>query len=134
MEDSVLTDKKISDDLRSFILDCIESASQIEILVLISKDKDKKWTSQEIREQLRSSDKSVENNLKRLHLNGILSIEENLYYYSPTNPKLENVSSELIDAFNKYPLRILEIVYNKQSEVLREFSEAFRLRKDKKDG
>lgn len=132
-----MSDEKISDDVRNFIIANVESIGQLEVLCLIYKNKDRSWTIRQVSNELRSSDVSAERQMGRLLSIGIISPEvasPESFRYAPATSELSDIVDRLVAAFTIYPIRVIDVIYKRPSEALRNFAEAFKIRKDPKDG
>ncbi len=137
VKEPYLSDEKISEDVRTFIYSNVDSVGLIETLALLVHNKDRDWTSQQISQELRSNKDTVDHQLKRLTALGIVVPHEHdpqRYRYAPSSVELSAILEKLVDAFEIYPVRIIELIFKKPNEALRRFADAFKIRKDTEDG
>ena len=123
--------KDISEEMRKFIFNHIDSIEQLEVLFLLRNHLPRKWTVFEISSELRSSPESI---LKRIESNRstglIRTIDDTgsrLFEYYATDVKLENMVEELAVAYRNQPHRIIELIYSPTKRV-RSFASAFVMR------
>lgn len=134
---NVLSDSKIPADIHKFIVTNVDSVGLLEILAVMLKERNKNWTAQDLRNALHSSDQSIDKNLRQLLKIGAVACDEHVpkrYRYAPANENLDKLLMNLITSYMTFPMRVIEIIYNKSNEILRDFSDAFKIRKDPKDG
>lgn len=131
-----MSDQKIPKEIQEFLIENIESVGQLEVLARILKDPKKTWTAEDLRSTLHSSHQAIEQHLKRLIKIGAVSYDSQNgeYLYRPIDDRLNRILTALNSAYTTFPARVIEIVYNKSDQVLRDFVDAFKLRKDRKDG
>ncbi len=116
----------------AFITQNIQSIGEVEILRLLFADKEKSWSSQEIRREMQSSHQSIGQHLENLVKLGLIAVsneEPSRYHCNPRNPQLDQSIQDLLAAFAVYPVRVIEAIYNRPDEGLRDFSNAFKIRK-----
>ncbi|MEW6054973.1 MAG: hypothetical protein AB1540_00025 [Bdellovibrionota bacterium] len=135
-----MTEKAALDEsLKSFILEYIESVGQLEVLKLLATHPKKEWSASMVSQELRGNDSSTAKYLADFSSKGIF-IEtskiqkERLYRYQPKNEELAAKVAALIAAYATYNLRIITLIYDRPVERLRGFADAFKIRKDPKDG
>jgi hypothetical protein len=132
-----LSEDKFPSEVRDFILTNIDSIGLLEVLNLVFKKRDREWTSAQASQELRSSDQSTDRHLMKLQALRIVTKSTQsppTFKYEPSDPKLASVLDGLIIAYTVFPIRVMELIYQKPSSVLRDFAEAFKIRKDPKDG
>jgi hypothetical protein len=129
-----VTEADLPDELKSFLLQYIDSASLLEVLLLMQQHPDREWTAAEVLKELRSSEHSVAQQLEGLHRRKLIRksgdpAEKQTYRYFPTPAELAKTIDLLAKSRNTFSARIIHFIYNKSIEQIREFSEAFRIRK-----
>jgi hypothetical protein len=116
----------ISNDVRQFIFDYIDSVEQLEVLFLLKSSPEKWWTAADISNQLRSTPTSIDSRISRTKLMQFLDSHPNTpqcYRYHQTAQ-----SDEIIDkVLQEYKLRrqaILELIFSPVKRS-RSFADAF---------
>ncbi|MBI3803141.1 MAG: hypothetical protein HY282_05195 [Nitrospirae bacterium] len=132
-----LVDESISDNVKRFIGGYIDSVELLEILLLLRGSPGREWDPVSVSRELRSNPNSVTMRLNHLCTRGLLLMKESpspLYFYKPKTEELDLVVKELAEAYRMRPTRVIEFIFSKQADMLRDFSDAFKFRKDDKNG
>jgi predicted transcriptional regulator len=128
---------ELTTQVKDFISRCVDSVEEMEVLFLLSNAKDKWWTSRAVYEDIKSSQASVVERLDGLVRKGVLIVKregEPVYKYQPQNADLAASVEALASAYTERRLKVLEFLFSKPMAPLRVFSDAFRIRKDDKNG
>lgn len=122
----------ISENVKRFIAAYIDSVELLEVLLLL-RSHAREWSTESVSQEIRSSPISVTKRLTDLCERGLLSVKESrppLYFYKPRTGELDRAVRELADAYRERPTRIIELIFSRQTDTLRKFSDAFKFRKD----
>lgn len=122
----------ISENVRRFIAAYIDSVELLEVLLLLRSDA-REWSAESVSREFRSSPTSVTKRLTDLCERGLLSVKESsppLYFYKPRTAELDAAVRELAQTYRERPTRVIELIFSKQTDTLRDFSDAFKFRKD----
>ncbi len=117
--------------VRRFIAGHIESVGQLEVLLLLRAAADKDWTSEEVARAVVTQPGSALGWLDRLTSDGLLAKSGNQYRYCPPNDHAEQAIDELAESYAKYRVAVIGLIFSKPSEQVRDFPEAFRLKRPK---
>lgn len=131
-----MTKTEISEKIRQFIFEQIDSVELLEVLLFVRSQKDKDWNAELLAHEMRSSANSVSRrleNLKRLGLVQEDGADPNLYRYHLRDPELEVVLEELNDTYKVKKQKILELIFSPLKKG-RHFANAFVVNPPKKDG
>lgn len=116
----------ISNDVRQFIFDYIDSVEQLEVLFLLKATPEKWWTAADISNQLRSTPTSIDSRISRTKLMQFLEPHPNTpqcYRYHQTIQ-----SDEIIEkVLQEYKVRrqaVLELIFSPVKRS-RSFADAF---------
>jgi hypothetical protein len=126
---------ELTDPVRRLIAEHIVSVEQLEILLLL-RSHAQSWTAQQVAEEIRTSADSAGRRLEDLHKRGFLAREQESpkrYRYSPPAERMP-VLEALAAAYSERRFSVIELIFAKPIENLRVYSDAFRLRKEPKDG
>jgi hypothetical protein len=127
---SEMTDELVPDDLRSFILEHIDSVAQLEALLLLRREAGREWDAESTARRLYVSDTVAGEILSRLRADGLLSSREGFFRYAPASPELAAMIDRLAAIYSRALIPVTNIVHNNPLR-LRKFADAFRFRKDK---
>ena len=117
--------------VRRFIAGHIESVGQLEVLLLLRAAADKEWTTDEVARAVVTQHASAEGWLEQLRADELITLAAERYRYSPPNADVERAIDELAESYAKYRVAVIGLIFSKPSEHVRDFPEAFRLRRPK---
>jgi biotin operon repressor len=123
-----MTDPLIPDDLRDFILKHIDSIAQLEALLLLRND-DATWDVPRLSHRLYASEQQVAEAVNHLQADGFLTSRDSGYLYECRVPEQEEMVSRLADLYARHLIPVTNLIHSKPRRI-REFAQAFRLRKD----
>jgi hypothetical protein len=125
-----MTDELVPDDLRSFILEHIDSVAQLEALLLLRREAGREWDAESTARRLYVSDTVAGEILSRLRADQLLSSREGFFRYAPASPELAAMVDRLAAIYSRALIPVTNLVHNNPLR-LRKFADAFRFRKDK---
>ncbi len=109
----------------------IESVAQLEILLLLRAAGDKLWTADEVsRALVTQSAETAGTWLADLARRGLAREEDGSYRYDPP-AELEHTLDSLAEAYARYRVSVIALIFAKPSERISLFSDAFRIRRDR---
>ena len=130
--DMELSNGEITPEIERFIHDNINSIEQMEILLLLFSTPQKEWSAIQVSQKLYRQPESAAVKLEELRDRGILSVREEgqlLYRYIP-NSHQDAVIRGLDRAYQIRKDAVIDLVFNRSSDTLRAFSNAFRIRRE----
>jgi len=124
-----VSDVGISNSVRDFIARHIRSIEQLEILLLLAKDPTRGWSVAETFQNIQSNMATVRARLEQFHESEFLVLENNsCYRFAPSNPQTSDAVRELAENYRDRRVRVIEAIYSPKTDVLRNFSDAFKLK------
>ena len=126
----------LPDEIKTFIVKHIDSVGKLEVLVLLSKAPDLRWTCARVSRELRSNDTAVSKQLNELASDGLISVEKQsdpLYFFQAKTPELQESLKKLLAFYSTYQMRVIHFIYNRPIHKIQSFADAFRIRKDNSD-
>jgi predicted transcriptional regulator len=119
--------------VEAFIANCINSVEQFEILLLLRQRHE--LDADTINAHLRTSLTSVEKRLDDLARKDLVSKRDAngqiVYFYNPPE-RYKAIIDQLVVLYTTHRVAIINLIFSKPQDILKDFSEAFRLReKDK---
>lgn len=127
-----MSESTIPEEALRLIARHIHSVEQLEILLFLQKTPGKLLTKQEVFRAIQSSETSVASSLAYFSNEGFLIKEsEGTYRFAPPSPELEQACALLATAYHERRVAVIEAIYSRPSDPVRNFADAFRLRKEK---
>ena len=123
----------LPEDLRRFIAEHLGSIAQLELLLLLSADAEKKWTADEAAKSLYISSEATLGFLEVMRSQGLIqSTGESppSYRFIPAKPESERLARDLASFYKERRLTIINLIYASPVQKLQSFADAFRIRKD----
>ena len=128
-----MSDPKVSNEIRKFLRANIESIGTLEVLAVFLNDKNRAWTAEDLRVAVHSSTQAIELHLKQLLKMRAIARDAGTFKYAPYDENLAKLLSDLNVAYVAFPKRIIEMIYNRTDQTIRDFSDAFKIRNDPDD-
>jgi hypothetical protein len=127
----------LSEDIRKFIIENIDSVEQLEILLLLHRESARAWDPDEISREMRGEVSSILKRLDALFDKRLLWRSEDVppkYRYSPQSQGLSEIVDRLAVLYPEMRFRIINLIFSKPIDVLRTFADAFKIKKDDSNG
>lgn len=118
-------------DIKLFLTELIDSVSHLEVLLMLYNNKNREFTAENVSREMRSNSHSASNQLLQLKHKGLLATtDEKSYKYWPATPELDEKVKSLAALYNEMPVAIVTCIYEKPTDRLKGFSDAFKFKKD----
>ena len=119
----------ISEELRRFIKDEIQTVLRLEVLLLLHDQQSRSFNAVEIANELGFETEATQDQLRALETIGlaIQSTNESRYKYQPINAKLGSTVEQLAAAYSTQRVPILSLILADNFDRTRLFAEAFRI-------
>jgi len=127
----------VPDEVIAFVSAHIRSVEQLEILLLVRESAPRAWSVHEANAVIRSSEESVAAKLRTLAELGLLSRRapgEDVFAFAPRDAELAACVDRVAETYRDRRTSIIELIYSQPEQTLKSFSDAFLVRKDKKNG
>ena len=125
-----MPDDLMPEDLRDFILGHIDSIVQLEALLLLRRNPNEDWDAAKTAKRLYASEQEVADVLARLCADGLLICSYGIYRYGCASVELERMVDRLAEVYAHHLIPVTNMIHTKPSRI-REFADAFKLRKDR---
>jgi len=112
-----------------FILDEIESVPHVEALLILWNSRPKSWPVEELAALLYLPQDRTREILADLGQRSLVITSDHGSLYNPAHPR-DPLIEELDRTWRRELVRLSNMIHSKASPAVREFSRAFRLRKD----
>ncbi|MGH6876484.1 MAG: hypothetical protein ACREHV_03785 [Rhizomicrobium sp.] len=117
------------EEVLAFVRDTIASVWELELLLLLSRSPDRRWTAKEIDRELRASETVVNAVLRRLRAAEIAAEPaEEQFQYRPVSPRTHEIVQALETAWRTNPISVVKAILGAPDNKLKSFSDAFRLK------
>lgn len=125
-----MSDYSFPEDLKEFLYKYIHSVGLLDVLFLLYKNPEQKWTPYSLSNELRTNVPSATNQLFFLLRNGLVRQDDNdRFYFRPESNELRDTIARLNLLYQERPVTIVTFIYEKPSQVVKGFADAFKLKK-----
>lgn len=122
--------KEISDRVRRFIVERIDSVPELEAVLLLRSDPQRDWGVEDAGARLYVSVTVAAHVLGALTGRGLLAETNRRYRYAPANDEIDEVVAELAETYATHLIDVTQLIHGKPATSVRQFASAFRLRKE----
>lgn len=119
----------IPQEVIRFLAEHVESAVQLEVLLLVQSRPDVNWQATDVARELRISAGWTEESLAKLAGAGILEPVSSAYRYAPRSAETAQTIAALAKCYADRRVTIISLIFSKPPDPIRQFSDAFRFRK-----
>ena len=108
----------------------MHSILQLEVLLLVSQNKDKVWGPAAVGRELHLSAESAKVQLEELSRSLLTPLDgagEDLYRYKPSSDELNQTLSQLATAYATQRVAVITLIFAKPLDKVRLFKETFRM-------
>lgn len=121
--------QNISEDLKAFVKEQIQTVSRLEVLLLAHRDPSRAFTATDVALELGFEKEVAEEQLRSLAALALLvqtDTDDARYSYHPANVKSRSMVDQLAITYLQRPVPILSLILNECVDRTRIFAEAFR--------
>jgi hypothetical protein len=122
-------DGELSADVRHFLTNHIVSVEELELLLVLYRERGRDWSAPELTSQLRSQNASIERWLGILQSLGLAAENGGRWRFAAASEALETQVAAVAAAYQERWTKVIEFIYFKPNEKLLSFTRAFDLRK-----
>lgn len=123
---------ELTDPIRRFISDSINSVAQLEVLLLLKQNPDRAWNAEEVARSLYTGQTLIGAHLADWASRGLFAPmpdQPGFYRYAPASPELAELVDQLAEAYKVRRVSVITAIYSQPVDKVRTFADAFRLRK-----
>ena len=120
----------ISPDIKRFILTSIPSVPHLEAVLLMHGQPGQRRTAIEVGARLYVSQQVAADLLQSLCDAGLLSCDQEKYWYEPGNPSLDGLLDALARTYAADLVGVTKLIHDATRRTAQRFADAFKLRKD----
>jgi predicted transcriptional regulator len=128
------SDGDISERVRQFVFDHIDSVEQIEVLLFLRTHTERGWTAEELSREFRSSETSINSRLKNLVALGILKeagTNPLQYQYAPSVPATDELLKDVAETYAIKRQKLQALIFSPLKRA-RQFADAFNISRSNK--
>ena len=129
-----MNDEVISEDIKQFILQNIDSISQWEALRLMHSAPGRKWSPEDIAQSLYIAKGEAAGLLEILSERGFLDKKADrsslLYRYRPNSSERRRMIDQITALYAKHLIPITHLIHSNSRNRIQKFADAFKIRKD----
>jgi hypothetical protein len=122
-------------DVHQFLSEYIQSISQLELLLLLRGNAEKRWTVEDAAKELYTPVSMTLPMLESLRAIGLLSSGDSgaWYQYAPKSEDLQKLVENLAQLYIERRVTIINTIYSGPLQKLQNFADAFRLRRKEEE-
>ena len=120
----------ITPEVQRFIAETIEAAEQLDILLLLHRNRDRSYTAMEVSQAVFTVPASATMRLEGLVARGLLSSSggaDPRYQYAPNSEAIAGRVDELADIYQKDRVGVIKLIFARPPDPAQTFADAFRL-------
>jgi predicted transcriptional regulator len=118
-------------EVKAFLMENIDSVAHLEVLLMLLNHPARTFTAEEVSKELRSNNHSASNQLRKLcDLKLLKNTNDKFFQYGPSTPELDQKVKELYEVYTQMPVAVITSIYDKPQDKLKDFADAFKLKKD----
>jgi hypothetical protein len=128
-----MTQVAISEHVRTFVAQNIDSAEMLETLLLVHSGGEREWTPEQVAQSIYTVPAGATRRLEQLVDMGLVASNGAMnpaYRFAPSTAALRGQVDELATAYRANRVGVINLIYNRPPDPLRSFSDAFKLRKE----
>ncbi|CAN5729898.1 hypothetical protein BH23GEM6_BH23GEM6_21640 [soil metagenome] len=121
----------LSPEVRRFLAERIDSAEQLDILLLLAKQAERDWTALEVSQAIYTVPASATMRLESLVSAGFVTSSGESdpgYRYAPESDPIRQQIAALAEAYRSDRVSVIKFIFAKPADPVQSFADAFRLR------
>lgn len=120
----------VSEELTKFIQSNVPTIWALRVLVVMCQDQGRTWTPDELNRELRGTIGLVLDVLTRFERAKLVRREADDRYRWAPSTELESVAQELVSTYSTYPVAVVRVIMDTQTQRIQSLADAFRIKKD----
>ena len=122
--------RELSNNVKKFIAEHVHSVMRLEVLLLLSHNRDTIWSAEAVARELKLNPDSTKPHLDGLVSRGLLTLTDQntqqLYTYNPSSEALDKTVSQVAAAYATQRVAVLSLIFASRVDKVRLFTETFR--------
>jgi hypothetical protein len=127
-----MTQGTISEPVRAFVDQNIDSAELLETLLLVHSGGEREWTPEQVAQSIYTVPAGATRRLEQLVDMGLVASNGAMnpaYRFAPSTAALRGQVDDLAAAYKTNRVGVINLIYDRAADPLRSFSDAFKLRR-----
>ena len=125
-----MVSESIPDDVREFVQTHVDSIAQLEALLLLRRESSAPWDATAVAQRLFIPDHDAAEVLGELLTRGFLRFDGKTFQYQ-CSPEVDTLVGNVANVYARQLIPMTHLIHNKSGRI-REFANAFKLRKEPK--
>jgi hypothetical protein len=125
-----MSQPRLPDDVREFILKNIGSIAQIEGLLLLKNNPEMALGAGDVARRLYICEAEAAAVLAHLKTHGFLSEKESLYSYAPATTEIDRMTARMMDIYARSLLPVTQLIHSRSGHGVQAFADAFQIKKE----
>jgi hypothetical protein len=125
-----MVSESIPDDVREFVQTHVDSIAELEALLLLRRETSALWDATTVAKRLYIPDHDAAEVLRVLLARGFLKFDGKTFQYQ-CSTEVDTLVGNVADVYARQLIPMTHLIHNKSSRI-REFANAFKLRKEPK--
>jgi hypothetical protein len=121
----------VSPEVKAFVAEYVDAAEQLDILLLLARNRDRAFTAAEVSQAVFTVPASATMRLEGLVTHGILTSSggaDPRYQYAPTDPALARRIDQLDLAYQADRVGVIKLIFERPPDPVQTFADAFRIK------
>lgn len=119
----------IEDDVLALIRGSIRSIWALELLLLLQRDRGRKWNEAELVRELRGSPLIVRDGLTALQAAGAVCGQPDRIRYCPRTDRIADLVGRLVQSYEQRPAAVMRAIAAAPDDRIQTFADAFRFKR-----
>lgn len=124
----------IPQNVRDFLTEKIDSAEQLETLLLLFRERERPWDADAVSQSIYTVPQSASRTLETLETRGLAASNGGsppAWRYAPATPAVDALVGELAAVYRERRAAVITFLYSRPADPVQSFADAFKLRKDR---
>jgi hypothetical protein len=123
-------DRTLPDDVVMFCQTHLGSIWALEMMLVLRNAKDRTWTVDRLVREMRAANQLVAGLLERFQRLGLVTETNGTWRWDVQSPEMAALTQKVAEAHAITPFAVIQAIAETPEQRLRQFADAFRLRKD----
>lgn len=122
----------LPDEILQFISSNVRSVEQLEILRVLSEDRQREWSPVELASAVQAAPDATGVHIAELHARGLIAALPGGSCRHGPEPAHVAILERVLDVYRERPVSMIRVMYERVADPLKSFADAFVVKKDSK--